>query len=330
MLSKLLRNFSNVVETQSKYWSIYHPKPDYPHIVNNEELGVKPQKGKRDSIRSAVLATKIGMTFEWDKWGVRHPLTVLQIDRCHVVQNKTKEIDGYDAVQLGGGERSLRKVAKPQVGHYIKANVPPKQKLKESKVSPDCFLPLGYQLTSRHFIVGQLVDVQGVSKGKGFQGCVKRWGFSKQPASHGNSKAHRRPGTIGGGQDPGRVWPGKKMPGRMGGKNVTVEKCKIYKIDHNRELIYIKGSVPGAPGGIVKIRDAFKDTSKTYRQVPHPTYVPKEGEELPEVETMPAPELDSFETMFLHENVLNLRPYIEDPEEMVPPMEDKSKAEDIA
>ena len=164
---------SNFILTRA---SIYEKDPDIPPLVNNSMFDIKPTNSNRYSRRSAVLGLKQGMTAMWDKWGVRHALTVILIDRCHVVQMKSYQNNYY--LQLGVSDRNIDKISKPLIGHYMKANLPPKKKLMDCKVSPECVLPVGYELKAQHFVIGQLVDVKGTSKGKGFQGGIKRWNFS--------------------------------------------------------------------------------------------------------------------------------------------------------
>eukprot|EP00579_Thalassiosira_antarctica_P001662 CAMPEP_0201869062 /NCGR_PEP_ID=MMETSP0902-20130614/2718_1 /ASSEMBLY_ACC=CAM_ASM_000551 /TAXON_ID=420261 /ORGANISM="Thalassiosira antarctica, Strain CCMP982" /LENGTH=408 /DNA_ID=CAMNT_0048394503 /DNA_START=19 /DNA_END=1245 /DNA_ORIENTATION=+ len=212
--------------------------------------------------RCGALGIKLGMMPVWDKWGERHPCTVMYLDSNVVIQNKTSDtVDGYDAVQVGAGERKAKRVTKPLMGHYAKFGVDehPPYIVREFRVtSKDAFLEPGTQINARHFIPGQNVDVSGTSKGKGFQGGMKRHGFKGMPASHGTSKSHRAIGSTGQCQDPGRVFKGKKMPGRMGGVRVTKQNLRIIKIDRGRNLIYLKGAVPGNKGEFVEIRDAVK------------------------------------------------------------------------
>jgi len=206
--------------------------------------------------RCGALAMKVGMLPIWDEWGQRHACTVLQLDACEVVQVKTEETDGYDGLQIGVGEAKEKNVNQPMAGHFAAAGVAPKRRLREFRVSAPALLPAGTPITARHFVPGQLVDLQGTTKGKGFQGAMKRHGFGGLGASHGVSKAHRSLGSTGQCQDPGRVFKGKKMPGRMGGKTKTVENMKILKIEPERNLLYIKGSVPGQNGGWIRVKDA--------------------------------------------------------------------------
>ncbi|CAG9318945.1 unnamed protein product [Blepharisma stoltei] len=300
MIIRISRCFGYYFKHESK--SLYDLKPDFPPIVTNDQFKIAQFGGSSLSKRTGLLAIKQGMTYEWDKWGIRHALTVLLVDHCQVVQIKTKGNDGYNALQLGVGERSLQKVTKPLIGHYIKADVGPKKKLVESKVTDDCILPVGYEIMAKHFLPGQLVDIQGVTKGKGFQGGIKRWHFHRQPTSHGNTKSTRKIGSTGNRQWPSRTFPGKKMPGHLGNKNTTIWNLTIYKIDSARNLIYIKGSVPGNIGGVVRITDAFKDKKKQYRKLPFPTFVPDPNAKYPEVELMEPPKDDPMETFYLHDN----------------------------
>mmetsp|Transcript_7103 Transcript_7103/g.15317 ORF Transcript_7103/g.15317 Transcript_7103/m.15317 type:complete len:409 (+) Transcript_7103:142-1368(+) len=212
--------------------------------------------------RCGALGIKLGMMPVWDGWGERHACTVLYLDNNVVIRNKTKDsVDGYDAVQIGAGERKSKRVTKPLMCHYEKFGVSerPPWIVREFRVTtPDALPEPGTIIHARHFIPGQNVDVSGTSKGKGFQGGMKRHGFKGMPASHGTSKSHRAIGSTGQCQDPGRVFKGKKMPGRMGGKRVTKQNLRIVKIDRGRNLIYVKGAVPGNRGEFVEIRDAVK------------------------------------------------------------------------
>ena len=201
---------------------------------------------------------KVGMLAVFDKWGERHAVTVLQLDNCQVVQVKKAETDGYTALQLGVGEAKLKRLGVSKLGHYGKHDLTPNRRLSEFRVSPDALLPVGTKIRSLHFVPGQLIDVCGVSKGKGFAGVMKRWNFGGGRATHGNSLAHRIPGSTGCRQDPGRVFKNKKMPGRLGGERVTTQNLQVLKIDTERDLLYIKGSVPGSRGNFVRIVDAVK------------------------------------------------------------------------
>ena len=194
----------------------------------------------------------------FDKWGIRHPCTVLQLDMCQVVQAKSVENEGYTALQIGIGESKLKNVRKPLLGHFAEQfgekinskDIIASRKLMEFKVTPDCVLAPGTPIFATHFVPGQLIDVCGISKGKGFQGAMKRHNFSGGRASHGNSLSHRVLGSTGANQDPGKVFKGKKMPGRMGSDRKTLQNLRILKIDVNRNLLFVKGAVPGQKGTV--------------------------------------------------------------------------------
>ncbi|GAH95973.1 unnamed protein product, partial [marine sediment metagenome] len=182
------------------------------------------------------------------------PVTVVEAGPCIVVQRKVKEKDGYNAVQLGFEEVKETRVNKPKLGHFRKAKVSPRRYLKEFRVEDIGGLKVGDMIKVGVFKEGDLVDVAGVSKGKGFAGVVKRYGFKGGPASHGAKQWHRRPGSIGASSDPSRVFKGKKMPGRMGSEKVTARNLKLVKIDEKLNLLLIKGSLPGRKGGFVAIK----------------------------------------------------------------------------
>ena len=167
----------------------------------------------------------------WDKWGRRYPATVVQLDNLEVVQTKTEETDGYTAVQLGVGEAKRTRVNKPLAGHFARAGVTPKRKLQEFRVTPDALLSIGTKVEAMHFVPGQKVDVCGISKGKGFQGVMKRWNFGGGRATHGNSLSHRIIGSTGCRQDPGKVFKNKKMPGRMGNERITTQNLTVLKVN---------------------------------------------------------------------------------------------------
>ncbi|KAG7369689.1 50S ribosomal protein L3 [Nitzschia inconspicua] len=212
--------------------------------------------------RCGALAIKIGMMPVWDDWGVRHACTVLWMDRNIVLGHKTVEKHGYSAIQIAAGERKAKNVSKPILGQYKAAEElieSPPYLVREFRITDEAnLLPLHTQLHARHFVPGQNIDVTGTSKGKGFQGGMKRHGFAGMPASHGTSLSHRALGSTGNCQDPGKVFKGKKMAGRMGVDRVTMQNLRILKIDRGRDLIYVSGAVPGNKGGFVEIRDAVK------------------------------------------------------------------------
>jgi len=209
-------------------------------------------------MRTGVLAEKLGMTRVFDADGSHVPVSVLRVRDCEVVAVRRPDKDGYAAVQVGIGRAKAKNVTKPMRGHFAKAKVEPKAKLAEFRVSEDAVLDPGTPLSAGHFVVGQYVDVCGTSIGKGFAGAMKRWGFGGLRASHGVSISHRSHGSTGQSQDPGRVFKGKKMAGHMGNRRVTVQNLEVIGIDQERGLILVKGAVPGARGGYVRVTDAIK------------------------------------------------------------------------
>jgi len=190
--------------------------------------------------------------------GRQVPVTVLQLDGCQVVAQRTAERDGYTAVQLGAGSAKAKRVSQPMRGHFATANVAPKRKLAEFRVAPENMIGVGEEITADHYFEGQFVDVSGTSIGKGFAGAMKRHNFGGLRASHGVSISHRSHGSTGQCQDPGRVFKGKKMAGHMGAARVTTQNLQVVKTDADRGLIMVKGAVPGAKGGWVTIKDAVK------------------------------------------------------------------------
>ena len=209
-------------------------------------------------MRSGIIAKKLGMTRIFLESGAQIPVTVLQMENLQVVAQRTGEKDGYTAVQLGVGEAKAKNVNQPMRGHFAKANVAPKRKVAEFRVSEDNMIDVGAEITAEHFLAGQKVDVAGTSIGKGFAGAMKRHNFGGLRASHGVSISHRAHGSTGQCQDPGRVFKGKKMAGHMGAARVTVQNLEIVKTDADRGLLMIKGAVPGSKGGWVTVRDAVK------------------------------------------------------------------------
>src|SRR5205809_1503397 len=209
-------------------------------------------------MRTGVIAKKVGMTRLFQADGRHVPVTVLQLDEVQVVGRREKDRDGYTAVQLGAGKAKAKNVAKPQRVAFGKAEVEPKAQVAEFRVAEDALLDLGAHISADHFIPGQMVDVAGVTQGKGFAGAMKRWGFSGLRATHGVSVSHRSHGSTGNRQDPGRTFPGKKMAGHMGDRRVTTLNLRVVSTDAERGLIMIRGAVPGAEGGFVLVRDAVK------------------------------------------------------------------------
>ncbi|MDC3015723.1 50S ribosomal protein L3 [Luminiphilus sp.] len=206
-----------------------------------------------------LVGRKSGMTRVFTEDGASVPVTVVEIAPNRVTQIKELETDGYRAIQVTAGSRKASKVSKPEAGHFAKAGVAAGEGLWEFRLdgSEEAF-ELGSELTVERFEQGQKVDVAGRSKGKGFQGVVKRWNFRTQDATHGNSLSHRAPGSIGQCQTPGRVFKGKKMSGHMGDERVTTQGLEVIRVDVERNLLLIKGAVPGAPGGEVIVRPTVK------------------------------------------------------------------------
>ena len=209
-------------------------------------------------MRSGVIAQKVGMTRIFTDAGEQVPVTVLRLDNCQVVAQRTEEKNGYTALQLGVGLRKVKNTPRALRGHFAAASVEPKRKMAEFRVSPENLIDVGAELTADHFIIGQFVDVTGTSHGKGFQGVMKRHNFRGGRATHGNSVSHRTHGSTGQRQDPGKVFKGKKMAGHMGDVRVTTQNLKIVKTDVPRGLIMVEGAVPGAKGGWILVSDAVK------------------------------------------------------------------------
>ncbi len=209
-------------------------------------------------MRTGVIAKKLGMTRLFQDDGRHVPVTVLSLEGLQVVSVREKDRDGYTAVQLGAGSAKAKNVAKPQRGQFGKAEVEPKAVLAEFRVDEDGLLDVGAEISADHYVAGQLVDIQGKTQGKGFQGGMKRWGFGGMRATHGVSISHRALGSTGQRQDPGKVFKNKKMAGHMGDKNRTQQNLEIVGTDVERGLIFVKGSVPGSKGGWLFVKDAVK------------------------------------------------------------------------
>jgi large subunit ribosomal protein L3 len=209
-------------------------------------------------MRSGVIAKKLGMTRLFLEDGRQVPVTVLSLEGLQVVANRTAEKDGYSAVQLGAGAAKAKRTTQAMRGHFAKANVEPKRKLAEFRVSPENLIEVGEEITADHYFAGQFVDVAGTSIGKGFAGAMKRHNFAGLRASHGVSISHRSHGSTGQCQDPGKVFKGKKMAGHMGAVRVTTQNLQVVKTDSERGLIMVKGAVPGSKGGWVILKDAVK------------------------------------------------------------------------
>jgi len=209
-------------------------------------------------MRTGVIAKKVGMTRLFQADGRHVPVTVLQLDDVQVVGRRETDRDGYSAVQLGAGKAKAKNVAKPQRVAFGKAEVEPKVRVVEFRVADDALLDVGAHISADHFVPGQLVDVAGVTQGKGFAGAMKRWGFSGLRATHGVSVSHRSHGSTGNRQDPGRVFKNKKMAGHMGARNRTQQNLEVVRTDPIRGLLFIKGSVPGHKGSWLTVSDAIK------------------------------------------------------------------------
>jgi large subunit ribosomal protein L3 len=212
--------------------------------------------------RKGVLGEKLGMTQVFDDEGRIVPVTVVQAGPCVVTQLRSQQTDGYTAVQLGFGQIDPRKVNKPRTGHFEKAGVTPRRYLVELRADDTTEFELGQEITVQVFEPGQKIDVTGTSKGKGTAGVMKRHGFKGLSASHGTQRKHRSPGSIGGCATPGRVFKGLRMAGRHGNARTTVQNLTIHAIDPEKNLLLIKGAVPGPNGGVVLVRDAVKGTGK--------------------------------------------------------------------
>lgn len=210
--------------------------------------------------RSGVIAQKVGMTRVYSDAGEHIPVTVLKVDNCQVVAQRTVESNGYTALQLGVGTRKVKNTPKALRGHFAASNVEPKRRVAEFRVSEDSLVEVGAEITADHFVSGQYVDVVGTSIGKGFAGAMKRHNFGGMRASHGVSVSHRAHGSTGQCQDPGKVFKGKKMAGHLGAERVTTQNLVVVKTDADRGLILVRGSVPGAKGGWIMISDAVKRT----------------------------------------------------------------------
>jgi len=219
-------------------------------------------------MRTGLIAKKLGMTRIFKEDGTHVPVTVLHLDNVQVVATRTQDKDGYTAVQLGWGKAKVKNVSKPNKGHYAAAKVEPKMKLTEFRVAADAVVEAGQGISAAHFVVGQPVDVCGITKGKGFAGGMKRWNFSGLEASHGVSISHRSHGSTGNRQDPGKTFKNKKMAGHLGVERVTTLNLEVAAVDAEKGLLMIKGAVPGAKGSYVRVRDAIKQARPA--EAPYP------------------------------------------------------------
>jgi large subunit ribosomal protein L3 len=208
-----------------------------------------------------LVGRKCGMTRVFTEEGLSIPVTVVEILSNKVTQIKSGSVDGYSAIQVSAGSRKASRVSKAEAGHFSKAGIEAGKSLCEFRVEESSAFQVGQELTASHFQAGQIIDVVGQSKGKGFQGGIKRWNFRMQDATHGNSVSHRAPGSIGQCQTPGRVWKGKKMAGHMGDARVTTQNLEVVRVDEANNVILVKGSIPGAVGGNVILQSAVKVNS---------------------------------------------------------------------
>src|SRR5215475_7942038 len=227
-------------------------------------------------MRTGVIAKKLGMARFFDEAGSQVPVTVLSLEGCQVVAHRTADKDGYVALQLGAGAKKAKNTSKGLRGHFAKAEVEPKRTVAEFRVSEEMLIDVGAEFTADHFVAGQKVDITGTTVGKGFAGAMKRWNFGGMRATHGVSVSHRAHGSTGQRQDPGKTFAGKKMAGHLGQETVTTLNVTVWRVDVERGLILVKGSVPGSEGSFVKVRDAVKSAPK---DVPTPGAFKKAGEE---------------------------------------------------
>jgi large subunit ribosomal protein L3 len=227
-------------------------------------------------MRTGLIAKKVGVTSLYNETGEITQVTVLQVENCQVVAQKTNEKDGYTALQLGVGKARVKNVSKALRGHYAKAKVEPKSKLAEFRVEEKAMLEPGTEILASHFVPGQYVDISGNTIGKGFAGVMKRHNFAGLEATHGVSVAHRSHGSTGQRQDPGRVFKGKKMAGHMGTTRITTQNLKVVQIDEEQGFIMVKGTVPGADNGYLLVKDAVK--KGTHPNAPYPAGIRKAAE----------------------------------------------------
>ena len=214
-------------------------------------------------MRTGVIAKKLGMARFFDEAGTHVPVTILSLEGCQVVSHRTKDRDGYVALQLGAGTKKAKNTSKAMRGHFAKGEVEPKHRLVEFRVSEDNLIDVGAEITADHYVPGQKIDVTAATVGKGFAGAMKRWNFGGLRATHGVSVTHRALGSTGQRQDPGKVFKGKKMAGHMGDERITTQNLVVVRTDVERGLLMIRGAVPGSKGGWVIVRDAVKKAAHT-------------------------------------------------------------------
>jgi len=271
--------------------SWFIPKPAFGQKLQDEKFLRDEENGwSKNSHRVGAIGKKVGMMTTYID-GLAYPVTVIEIPQNQITQIKRKVLDGIDSVQVGADEVRLKNVTRPLKGHFAKANVPPKRVLMEFKVTRNAMksLEIGQPIVAKHFVPGQLVTIKGTSIGKGFAGVMKRWNFGGQPATHGVSRSHRSLGSTGCRQTPGRVFKGKKMPGRLGGISSTQFNLQVLGINTELNVIMVKGAVPGKKGGYLKIIDSR--SNKWTASPPFPIYVPQPNEAAEEILFKPDGEL---------------------------------------
>ena len=278
-------------------------------------------------MRTGVIAKKLGMARFFDEAGTHVPVTVLSLEGCQVVAHRTKDKDGYVALQLGAGSKKPKNTSKALRGHFGKAEVEPKHKVVEFRVSEDNLIDVGAEITADHFLPGQKIDVTATTVGKGFAGAMKRWNFGGLRATHGVSVSHRSHGSTGQRQDPGRTFKGKKMAGHLGQETVTTLNVTVWRVDVERGLILVKGAVPGTEGTYVKLRDAVKSAAP--EGVPMPGAFRRNGEQ-PAAKEEPVVEAAVDETVVAAEEpaaVEAAAPEAEAPAAEAPAAEEAPKTE---
>ena len=278
-------------------------------------------------MRTGVIAKKLGMARFFDEAGVHVPVTVLSLEGCQVVAHRTKDKDGYVALQLGAGSKKPKNTSKALRGHFGKAEVEPKHKVVEFRVSEDNLIDVGAEITADHYLPGQKIDVTATTVGKGFAGAMKRWNFGGLRATHGVSVSHRSHGSTGQRQDPGRTFKGKKMAGHLGQETVTTLNVTVWRVDVERGLILVKGAVPGTEGTYVKLRDAVKSAAP--EGVPMPGAFRRNGEQ-PAAKEEPVVEAAVDETVVAAEEpaaVEAAAPEAEAPAAEAPAAEEAPKTE---
>jgi large subunit ribosomal protein L3 len=289
-------------------------------ILEKSKTQLKESQLNINSRRIGLIGTKIGMTCLFTKWGSKIPLSVIKVENNQIISYNKIKGEKY-LVQVGSGfNPNAHKALK---GQLYKNDIPPKEHIKGFRITPDCLLPIGFILNPRHFKVGQFVDIQGISKGKGTQGVMYRWNFKGGVKTHGASLSHRTVGSIGNREFPARVWPGKKMAGKTGNEKIWVRNLKIYKADYEKGLFYVKGAIPGNKEGKIVMIDSFIKAYSQHKLLHSPTFIPKEGIEYKDVEIYEESQ-DDFEK-YAHDNDERLG--ISDEEEEGPAGDEEDETE---